>query len=347
MVVGVSDETRPETPAEDKQLARAQAVLSACGVDGVATGVQRLRGQSHISWRVDRGDSTPVALRMEPQRGILPPYDLRSEARLLKLLAEVDIPVPKVLGLCVDPDELHRAEDGKRDCLVLEWVEGALLNEGQLSTEAAVAYTEILRRTHTLDWRAAGLDWLPVASDGGPAIRERAEIAERLRSFGVENAPHIRRLREALEGRAPSQTPPMLVHGDVNFGNVILCPRGRSDEAPEVAAALDWEQTHLGDPLSDWGRLIAEDLLGNLDLSAGARVEMREALKRYQRPVDDVHYWALHQLYKHSSATGALSALRGWDLEQIGKMYAEPTDLLLSGSPLEPFRMDGLERGLA
>ena len=51
----------------------------------------------------------------------------------------------------------------------------------------------------------------------------------------------------------------------------------------EVAAVLDWEQAHLGDPLSDWGRLAAEDLLGNLDLTQEARQVMQQALQRYGR----------------------------------------------------------------
>ena len=118
----------------------------------------------------------------------------------------------------------------------------------------------------------------------------------------------------------------MLVHGDVNFGNIIIRPGAPA----QVAAVLDWEQTHLGDPLSDWGRLAAEDLLGNLDLSEGARQVMRETLESYGRSEDDIHYWTLHQLYKHSSATGALLVLHNWDVEQIARMYADPTERLLS-----------------
>ena len=195
-----------------------------------------------------------------------------------------------------------------------------------MEADHARAYCDALRRIHTLDWRAAGLDWLPQPPASGPALRERAQIAQRLKSFGVHDAPHIRRLREALEGRTPDSPPPMLVHGDINFGNIILRPGNPS----EVAAVLDWEQTHLGDPLSDWGRLAAEDLLGNLDLSDAARQVMRETLHSYNRTEADLHYWTLHQLYKHASATGALSVLHNWDLNQIANLYTTPTDRLLS-----------------
>ena len=246
-----------------------------------------------------------------------------SEARLLRHLKHAGIPVPTVLGACA---ELRTTADAGPGCLVVEWVDGEVLIRNRVEKGVARTYCETLAAIHSLDWRAAGLEWLPLPPAAGPAIRERAEILERLRSFGVADLPHIRRLREALEGRAPELTAPMLVHGDVNFGNFIL----RSDAPPQVAAVLDWEQAHLGDPLSDWGRLAAEDLLGNLSLSDEARQVMREALDSYGRSDEDQHYWTLHQLYKHSSATGALIVLRGWDVDQIAAMYAEPTERLLS-----------------
>jgi len=315
----VSDESR----SEGALLQRAQGALAACGVDGDVRAVERLKGQSHESWRVERVGAAPVVLRIEPMRGILPPYDLPAEARLLQQLAQAGIPVPEVLGVSSDfdaPELMGRA------AIVIEWVEGDVLIRGQLQADAARAYCQTLRQIHTLDWRAAGLDWLPEPPESGPAIRERAEILQRLHSFGIADLPHIKRLREALDGRVPDSPAPMLVHGDVNFGNFILGPQS----PPHVAAVLDWEQTHLGDPLSDWGRLAAEDLLGNLDLSIEARQVMKESLESYGRSEDDLQYWTLHQLYKHSSATGALIVLRGWDADQIGAMYSEPTDRLLS-----------------
>ncbi|MCY3568516.1 MAG: phosphotransferase family protein [Chloroflexi bacterium] len=317
----------------DDELVEAQSALSACGVDGVVAAVERLKGQSHVSLRVDRVDEAPVALRIEPTRGILPPYDLPSEARLLRLLRRAGIPVPEVLGVCAD---LEPSTDRGQGCLALGWVEGEVMITQRVEADTARAYCETLRRTHTLDWQAAGLDLLPLPPAGGPALRERAEIMDRLNSFGIADWPHISRLRRVLEHRVPQSPPPMLVHGDVNFGNVILRRRGSGRSAPEVAAVLDWEQAHLGDPLSDWGRLAAEDLLGNLDLTQDARRVMQEALQRYGRSDADLHYWTLHQLYKHSSATGALTVLRGWDVDQIATMYAEPTERLLSAD--EPTR---------
>ena len=307
----------------------AQLALTACGVDGVVASLERLSGKSHLSWRVTRIDAAPVVLRMEPRRGILPPYDLPSEARLLRCLTDAGIPVPEVLGVAADLsacDGLDHSVDVRRGCMVVEWVNGEVLSERRMETDIARAYCETLRRIHTLNWREARVDWLPLPPASGPAMRERTQIAERLRAFGIDDLPHIKRLREALHGRVPDSPPPMLVHGDVNFGNFILQVNDGASASPSIAAVLDWEQAHLGDSLSDWGRLAAEDLLGNLNLSEGARQVMQEALQSYGRSQDDLSYWTLHQLYKHASATGALSVIHGWDIEPIAEMYAGPTD---------------------
>ena len=299
-----------------------------CGVDGVVTNVERLKGKSHLSWRVERVDAAPVVLRMEPRRGILLPYDLPSEAQLLRGLADAGIPVPAVLGVSNDLDP--SGEVG-RGCMVVQWVDGEVMLKRQAEAEDARVYCQTLRQIHTLNWREAGLDWLPLPPAAGPAMHERSQIADRLQAFGVYDLPHIKRLREGLNGRVPDSLEPMLVHGDVNFGNFILSPNHGVGDSPGIAAVLDWEQAHLGDPRSDWGRLAAEDLLGNLDLSEGARKVMGATLERYSRSDDDLHYWTLHQLYKHSSATGALSVIHDWDINAIAAMYSEPTDRLLSG----------------
>lgn len=315
--MGVTD----ESDAARMHLKLAEAALSTSGIAGPITGVERLKGQSHITLKVERLDAEPVVLRLEPERGILPPYDVLSEARLLRSLREAGIPVPMVLGV---------GSHVGRGFLVTEWVSGVVMIRHHVDADVARAYGSMLRRIHTLDWRAAALDWLPEPPKSGPAIRERAEILERLHDFDVADLPHIQRLRQALEDLAPTDTEPMLVHGDVNFGNFIIERQPDPEQQPRVAAVLDWEQTHLGDPLSDWGRLAAEDLLGNLDLSDAARRTMQSALDQYGRSTEDLHYWTLHQLYKHASATAALSILRGWDINQIAAMYQEPTDRLLS-----------------
>ncbi len=231
--------------------------------------------------------------------------------------------LPQVLGRT---DELPPTTQTAGGCLVLEWIDGTPLSNAPIDAQSAAVYCQTLQQIHSLD--ATTVPRLPLEPPPptGPAIREREEIRQRLQSFNLLDLPHIRRLRDALDDRAPSTPAPRLVHGDVNFGNFILQP-------DRQAVVLDWEQAHLGDPLSDWGRLAAEDLLGNLELTTDARTTIATAVADYARSADDLHYWTLHQLYKHASATGALAVLRGWDKEQIAAIYDEPTRALLSAEP--------------
>jgi aminoglycoside phosphotransferase (APT) family kinase protein len=77
-----------------------------------------------------------------------------------------------------------------------------------------------------------------------------------------------------LEPRMASSGRQTLVHGDFRHGNLLVSPRG-------LEAALDWELTHIGDPLEDIGWIctnswrfgVAEKVVGGFgdleDLLAG------------------------------------------------------------------------------
>jgi aminoglycoside phosphotransferase (APT) family kinase protein len=51
-----------------------------------------------------------------------------------------------------------------------------------------------------------------------------------------------------LEAHRPPPAPSAFVHGDFRLGNVIVGPRG-------LAAVIDWELAHIGDPMEDLGWL--------------------------------------------------------------------------------------------
>src|SRR5207249_9242829 len=52
----------------------------------------------------------------------------------------------------------------------------------------------------------------------------------------------------ALERERPRRGPQVLVHGDFRMGNLMVGPSG-------VTGVLDWELTHLGEPIEDLGWL--------------------------------------------------------------------------------------------
>jgi len=54
-----------------------------------------------------------------------------------------------------------------------------------------------------------------------------------------------------LEVRPPPERPVALVHGDFRTGNLLVRPD--TDPRPGLAAVLDWELAHLGNPIEDLG----------------------------------------------------------------------------------------------
>jgi len=59
-------------------------------------------------------------------------------------------------------------------------------------------------------------------------------------------------LGQQLESRRPDTFLPGVLHGDFHLANVMF-----RHDSPELAAVIDWELATLGDPLLDWGWLVA------------------------------------------------------------------------------------------
>ena len=97
-------------------------------------------------------------------------------------------------------------------------------------------FVDALASIHGLDWRAVGL--------GGP----RDEVAhwERLLDEAVlVEVPLVREAIVWLRANPASSGRVALVHGDYRIGNFILGSDRR------IAAVLDWELAHVGDPVED------------------------------------------------------------------------------------------------
>lgn len=74
---------------------------------------------------------------------------------------------------------------------------------------------------------------------------------------------------------APAPQAPALVHGDFRNGNLMIAPDG-------IAAILDWENAHLGDPAEDLGWFcIPSWRFGNLNKPAGGFGSREDLLAGY------------------------------------------------------------------
>ncbi|MEO7573254.1 MAG: phosphotransferase family protein [Acidimicrobiales bacterium] len=145
-----------------------------------------------------------------------------------------------------------------------------------------------------------------------------------------------------LEANRPSERPPCIVHGDFRLGNLLVDHAG-------LAAVLDWELAHLGDPVEDLGWLCVRAWRFGSALPAGGVATRAELVGAYEAASgtlvapEALHWWELlgtlkwgvicvMQAFGHQSG-----ASRSVELATIGRRVCENEwDVLglLSGGPL-------------
>jgi aminoglycoside phosphotransferase (APT) family kinase protein len=187
-------------------------------------------------------------VELEGQRAVLrlpPPgvriagsADIPRQARIMAALNAQGLPVPAVLATSQDPvvdarpfvlmqaihgDRVEQAIDGGNDPL-----------------ELASSAVDVLRRIQAVPCENTGIGGEePMPLEG--EVARWSWLMERAPSELTGQAPRLARL---LAGRQPLPRPPVLVHGDYHFGNMLF-DRGR------VTAVVDWEIAQLGQPLLD------------------------------------------------------------------------------------------------
>lgn len=211
----------------------------------------------------DRARDFDVVVRRAPADGLLAPYDIEREWRILSALRDSPIPVPPVIGR--DAAGSHTGSP----CLVTEYVDGSPLPFfGQSLEEGDTrlpAYFGMLATIHRLDWPLHGLAFLDTGDDPVEAELRRDET----------RLVHHGRLGEAeramlawLRAHKPLDMAKALVHGDANPANYLF----RGDR---VAAVLDWELAIVGDARLDLGFVAAIQRMFGGDWQLGAPAFVR------------------------------------------------------------------------
>lgn len=212
-------------------------------------------GEGHSNWtfRLRRRDAD-VVLR----RGPRPPYppsahDMVREARIQRVLADSDVPVPAVLEVCDDQDVIGAP------FYLTSWIDGEVITRAvppHLSGDeerpsTVFAAVDTLVDLHRIDIASGGL-----ATIGRPAgyLGRQVERFASLWEINTErDLPEVESLASWLTANLPTSTRSAVVHGDYRLGNLMYAPSGSA----RVRAVLDWEMATLGDPLADLGYLIA------------------------------------------------------------------------------------------
>jgi aminoglycoside phosphotransferase (APT) family kinase protein len=212
--------------------------------------------------------------KREPPAGLLEPYDLEPEFRVLHALASEKVLSPPTPWFSADRAVLERP------FYVMERLPGEVplptpgASGGGPFTQAerdslAPQVAAALARLHAVDWRAHGFDFLGVPAGGrGAAQREVARWEERIGRAAFPLPPLLADALAWLRRSAPATSEIALVHGDYRLGNWLVEQRG---DSATLLGVLDWEMVHLGDPLEDLAWCACELWRGGTPL-AGALV---------------------------------------------------------------------------
>ena len=289
-------------------------------------------GASRETWLVE-GESDHWVLRRDP-KGSVSLVPMADEFALLELALNAGTPIPQPIsfepegGRFGSPGMLMSFVGGTSVApRVLRKPEYARARE-RLTAQLANA----LARIHSIEPSAA--EQVLPASPPDPALAQIVEWERQLDDIG-EPLPAVELGLRWLRAHAPSPAEPRLVHGDFRLGNFIVDEDG-------LAAVIDWELAHMGDPVEDIGWLcIRSWRFGNDDRAVAGVGGLDEFITAYEAaggaPVDParVRYWEAFGNAKwaiicarqaHDHLTGIR---RSHELASLGRRICEPEwDLL-------------------
>jgi len=218
-------------------------------VDGYAgpLSIQQFKGgQSNPTYKLDTPGAAYVLRRKPPGKLLPSAHAVDREFRVMKALGENGFAVPRMHGLCEDPDVIGTA------FYVMDFIDGRIFWDPYLpdldrSERPAIydAMNATLAALHAFEPEKIGL-----GDYGKPDAyipRQIARWSKQYKASETRTIASMDRLIEWLPGAAPEQDRASIVHGDFRLDNMIF-----HKTEPKVVAVLDWELSTLGDPLADF-----------------------------------------------------------------------------------------------
>jgi aminoglycoside phosphotransferase (APT) family kinase protein len=308
---------------------------------GTVSGLSRLSGgASRQTWSFDFAphDSGPLQhliLRRDPPSA-LRVGGMPLEAALFSVAARAGVPVPQLVASGdADPDVLGTG------FLVMHRVEGETIARKILRDEPYAHARSV--SVPQMGEALAKLHGVPIESVAG---LEHVDPLKKYRDVLDEighPSPTFELAFRWLQANQPAPVADVIVHGDFRLGNVIINEKG-------LAAVLDWELAHLGDPAEDMGWLCVRAWRFGGNQPVAGLGTYTELLSAYENAggvsvsEERVHWWEVAGtlmwgimclVQANAHITGMI---RSVELAAIGRRVAEQEhDLLtLLGSPQDP-----------
>jgi aminoglycoside phosphotransferase (APT) family kinase protein len=273
------------------------------GFAGPLTVEQFRGGQSNPTFKLtSRRRAYVMRAKPGPVAKLLPSaHAIEREYRVLAALADSEVPVARVHGLCDDEAVIGRA------FYVMDCVDGRVLWEQSLPgvsrAERGAIYDEmnrVIAALHRVDVAAVGLQ--DFGRPGNYLARQISRWSKQYQLSETEAVPEMNRLIEWLPAHIPEGDETTVVHGDYRLDNMIF-----AHDAPRVLAVLDWELSTLGHPLADFSyhcmswHIPPQQFRGiaGLDLAALGIPSEAEYIRRYcertGRPA--IEHWDFYLAY--------------------------------------------------
>jgi aminoglycoside phosphotransferase (APT) family kinase protein len=239
------------------------------GPGGAVANLVRLTGGANMeSWSFDR-DGQGYVMRRAPSAELMAgrAFDHGTEAALIRLARSQGVLAPKVVGELALEDELGSG-------YLMRRIEGSADPRVVLASPAPGLIDELARELARI--HATPLAEVPNGLPESDAATMVEALATRFEDYGGDRpvmALALRWLREHL----PAPAEPALLHGDFRIGN-LMTDQGR------LAAVLDWELAHLGDPHQDLAYgCINSWRFGQIDRPAFGVGHLHELFAAYER----------------------------------------------------------------
>ena len=254
-------------------------------------------GASRDSWAISvdaEGDLYQFVVRRDlPTNMSENALTREEEYRLMDLAYQSGVKVAQVRWHSNNPEILEMP------FFVMDFVEGISIGRKVITEPALEGARQVLPEhmaeqlalIHKMD--ASTLDFLPRPPEGlTPAHEAVNQMYAVLDSLGVNSPPFEFALRWAAQ-HLPYNPDITFVHGDFRIGNLLVDQNG-------LAAVIDWEFSHIGDPNEEIGYLCMRDWrFGNDHLHAGGLCERERFIRAYEgfsgRTVDRsaVDWWEI------------------------------------------------------
>lgn len=269
--------------------------------------IQQFRGgQSNPTFLIE-AESGSYVLRKKPPGELLPSaHAVDREFRVIKALADTDVPVPLTHGLCEDDSVIGQM------FYVMDYVPGRVIDNHDLPgcrpaerTAMFESMISVFGCLHAVDYEAVGL-----GTFGKPTAyieRQVARWSGQYEASAVEACESMDSLIKWLPENNPDDDHASIVHGDFRPGNLIF-----DNDAPQVVAVLDWELSTIGHPFADLGYFFlpyyfaADEFPGGTrgrDLAELGIPEMGELLERYASSaglpgVPHINYYVVFAMFR-------------------------------------------------